>query len=71
MAFTVPSHLPRKTAVPDISTQILTKVSEATNKTLLSSLASSWVSELDESIQQTKVHALSGLELSTVSSNVF
>lgn len=56
MAFPVPEHLPRKTAAPqDVSSQILTKISEATPKSLTADLASSWVAELDTNILQTKV----------------
>lgn len=39
----------------DISTQILTKVSETPLKALNAKLASSWVAELDETIKSTKV----------------
>ncbi|KZV65179.1 hypothetical protein PENSPDRAFT_655986 [Peniophora sp. CONT] len=59
MAFPVPSHLPRAAPPPDISTRILTKVGEATSKTLSASLAATWLSELDEAIGETKtgIHA--------------
>jgi centromere/kinetochore protein ZW10 len=54
MAFPVPDHLPR--AVPqDISTRILSKVASASTKTLTADLASSWISDLDDTILQTKV----------------
>lgn len=52
MAFPIPSHLPRQ---QDVSSKILTKIDEATAETLNASLASSWVAELDETIQLTKV----------------
>ena len=55
MAFPVPDHLPRKTMPKDISTEILTKVSEVTTKTLTSSLVTSWVDELEAGVQNTKV----------------
>ncbi|THH14983.1 hypothetical protein EW146_g5425 [Bondarzewia mesenterica] len=54
MAFPVPSHLPRKGIPYDISSQILSKVSSATSKSLNADLASSWIGELDETILQTK-----------------
>ncbi|EMD39295.1 hypothetical protein CERSUDRAFT_112943 [Gelatoporia subvermispora B] len=54
MAFTVPSHLPRKKDPQDISTVILTKVSEANAKSLTAQLAASWVTELDDTIRQTR-----------------
>ncbi|KAI0079377.1 hypothetical protein K474DRAFT_1735495 [Panus rudis PR-1116 ss-1] len=53
MAFPVPEHLPRKKEV-DVSTKLLTKVSETDSKALNFELASSWVAELDAAIQQTK-----------------
>ncbi|VDC03459.1 unnamed protein product [Peniophora sp. CBMAI 1063] len=54
MAFPVPSHLPRAAPPPDISTRILTKVGEATSKSLSAALAESWLSELDDAIGETK-----------------
>ncbi|EIN09514.1 hypothetical protein PUNSTDRAFT_112977 [Punctularia strigosozonata HHB-11173 SS5] len=54
MAFPIPSHLPRAGNPPDISTRILTKVSETTSKTLTATAASQWLEELDESIHQTR-----------------
>ncbi|KZT07285.1 uncharacterized protein LAESUDRAFT_651560 [Laetiporus sulphureus 93-53] len=54
MAFPIPAHLPRKKDAQDVSTQILTKVSETPLKSLNSQLASSWVAELDDAIAQTK-----------------
>ncbi|KAI0629379.1 hypothetical protein C8Q77DRAFT_1202629 [Trametes polyzona] len=54
MAFPIPSHLPRKKDARDISTQILTKVSETTLKELKASVASSWVVELEDTITVTK-----------------
>ncbi|CCM02541.1 uncharacterized protein FIBRA_04643 [Fibroporia radiculosa] len=54
MAFPLPSHLPRQKDPQDVSTKILTKISEATAKSLNAELASSWVAELDDTITQTK-----------------
>ncbi|OCH91473.1 hypothetical protein OBBRIDRAFT_886899 [Obba rivulosa] len=54
MAFPVPAHLPRKKDPQDVSTAILTKVSEATTKSLNAQLAASWVAELDDTIRQTR-----------------
>ncbi|KAF9815102.1 hypothetical protein IEO21_04799 [Rhodonia placenta] len=54
MAFPVPAHLPRKRDPQDVSTKILTKISEATTKSLSAQLASSWITELDETLSQTK-----------------
>ncbi|KIJ65573.1 hypothetical protein HYDPIDRAFT_152514 [Hydnomerulius pinastri MD-312] len=51
MAFPIPSHLPRKV---DVSSQILSKLDSVTFQTLNSSVASSWRTELDESISLTK-----------------
>ena len=55
MAFPIPTHLPRKKDARDVSTQVLTKVSETPLKALNAKLASSWVAELDETIRLTKV----------------
>ena len=55
MAFPVPAHLPRGKDPQDVSTKILSKISETDTKSLNSSLVSSWVAELDETIAQTKV----------------
>lgn len=52
MAFPIPSHLPRK---QDVLSQILNKIDSATNQTLNSTLTSTWLNELDETIQITKV----------------
>ncbi|KAI0352169.1 hypothetical protein OH77DRAFT_1523623 [Trametes cingulata] len=54
MAFPIPSHLPRRKDARDVSTQVLTKISETTVKDLNARAASSWVAELDETIRQTK-----------------
>ncbi|KAI5123541.1 hypothetical protein M0805_006700 [Coniferiporia weirii] len=54
MAFPVPDHLPRRAPPQDVSSQILSKISDATNKTLSAGLAAEWVSELELSIQQTE-----------------
>ena len=54
MAFPIPSHLPRKKDL-DVSTTVLTKMSETSLKALNHDLALTWVAELDVAIQQTKV----------------
>ncbi|KAI0831808.1 hypothetical protein BC628DRAFT_1349864 [Trametes gibbosa] len=54
MAFPVPSHLPRKKDARDVSTQVLTKVSETTLKDLNANTAASWVVELEDTISLTK-----------------
>ncbi len=54
MAFVVPSHLPRKKD-QDVSTRLLSKMSETSFKSLTHEIASSWVAELEVSIRQTKV----------------
>ena len=61
MAFPVPEHLPRKQLPTDASSNILAKISEATNSSLNAELAAKWVAELELTIQQTKVgvHCLS------------
>ncbi len=56
MAFPIPSHLPRKKD-QDVSTELLSKMSETTSKSLTHGLASSWVAELNVAIRQTKVLA--------------
>ncbi|KAJ7504302.1 hypothetical protein B0H11DRAFT_1981579 [Mycena galericulata] len=56
MAFPVPSHLPRRPKLQDVSSEILMKIDRATNKTLTASLATSWLAELDDTIQATKNH---------------
>ncbi|KAJ3557317.1 hypothetical protein NM688_g1539 [Phlebia brevispora] len=53
MAFPIPQHLPRKKD-QDVSTKLLSKMSETTFKSLTRELASSWVAELDVAISQTK-----------------
>lgn len=58
MAFPLPSHLPRKKDARDVSTQILTKISETPSKSLNAQLASAWVAELDDTIKSTKVRSL-------------
>ena len=55
MAFPIPSHLPRKKDARDVSTQILTKISETSLKELTAEKASGWVAELDDTIRSTKV----------------
>ncbi|PIL24678.1 hypothetical protein GSI_12562 [Ganoderma sinense ZZ0214-1] len=54
MAFPLPDHLSRKRDTRDVSTQVLTKVSETPLKALKAKLASSWVAELDDTIGLTK-----------------
>ncbi|TEB33183.1 hypothetical protein FA13DRAFT_1730944 [Coprinellus micaceus] len=54
MAFTVPSHLPRKPANNDVTSKILSSIDSASLQSINSSLATSWVAELDESIHSTK-----------------
>jgi hypothetical protein len=56
MAFTIPAHPTRKA---DVSTEILTKISEAGPKALRASLARDWVGELENAIRQTKVSTTS------------
>ncbi|KAF9454310.1 hypothetical protein P691DRAFT_717761 [Macrolepiota fuliginosa MF-IS2] len=51
MAFPIPSHLPRK---QDVSSKILNKIDSATYKSLNAALTSTWLNELDETIQATK-----------------
>lgn len=53
MAFPIPAHLPRKKDL-DVSTTVLSKMSETSLKSLNHELASSWVSELETAIRQTK-----------------
>ncbi|PPQ64214.1 hypothetical protein CVT24_008590 [Panaeolus cyanescens] len=54
MAFPVPDHLPKRQTPVDVSSKILYKLDAATRDTLNSSLSSSWLQELDESILNTK-----------------
>ncbi|KAJ8095228.1 ribosome biogenesis protein ytm1 [Marasmius tenuissimus] len=54
MAFPVPTHLPRRPEPQDVTSKILSRMDEATNKTLNAALAKSWLHELDETIQDTK-----------------
>ncbi|KAJ7130610.1 hypothetical protein C8R44DRAFT_613672 [Mycena epipterygia] len=56
MAFPVPSHLPRRPNPQDVSSQILMKIDQATNQSLTASLATSWLAELEDTIQATKSH---------------
>ena len=58
MAFPLPDHLPRKKDARDVSTQVLTKVSETPFKALKAKLASSWIAELDDTIRFTKVRSV-------------
>ncbi|EKM50623.1 uncharacterized protein PHACADRAFT_213522 [Phanerochaete carnosa HHB-10118-sp] len=53
MAFHVPTHLPRKKDL-DVSTTVLSKISETSPKALTHNLSSTWVAELDVAIRQTK-----------------
>jgi hypothetical protein len=55
MAFPVPSHLPRKSSPQDVSSNILSRIAEASSKTLNAELALSWIHELDKTILETKV----------------
>ncbi|KAL5513152.1 YTM1_2 [Sanghuangporus vaninii] len=54
MAFPVPEHLPRKQLPTDVSSQILSRISDATSKSLNAELAAEWVAELQLNIRQTK-----------------
>ncbi|KAF4610462.1 hypothetical protein D9613_006989 [Agrocybe pediades] len=54
MAFPVPDHLPKRPVPVDVSSKILYKIDAATKDTLNSSLAASWLDELDGSIRATK-----------------
>ncbi|KAI0272502.1 hypothetical protein BC834DRAFT_921934 [Gloeopeniophorella convolvens] len=54
MAFPIPSHLPRKGATQDVSSQILSKVASTSAKSLNAEVAASWVAELDRTILETK-----------------
>ncbi|KAJ7696579.1 hypothetical protein B0H17DRAFT_1198090 [Mycena rosella] len=56
MAFPVPAHLPRRANPQDVSSEILMKIDQATNQTLTASLATSWLAELEATIQATKSH---------------
>jgi hypothetical protein len=55
MAFPLPAHLPRKKQPQDVSSALLSTISETSVKTLNSDLAASWVAELDQSIQLSQV----------------
>ena len=57
MAFPVPNHLPRKPASNDVTSKILSSIDSASLQSINSSVAKSWVAELDESISLTKVSA--------------
>lgn len=57
MAFPIPSHLPRREN-RDVSTKLLTDISETTFKSLSQEVASKWVAELNVAIRQTKVRTL-------------
>lgn len=63
MAFPVPSHLPRKKDARDVSTQVLTKVSETSLKDLNAGAAASWVAELEDTISFTKVRRRGGTSI--------
>ena len=52
LSYSILAHLPRK---HDVLSQILSKLDTATYRTLDSALASTWLDELDETIQTTKV----------------
>ncbi|CAL1714224.1 unnamed protein product [Somion occarium] len=53
MAFPIPTHLPRKRD-NDVSTNLLSKMSDTPSKSLTYEVASSWVTELDNTIRETK-----------------
>lgn len=57
MAFPVPPHLPRKRD-NDVSTKLLSRMSETNPKSLNYEVASAWVMELDEAIRETKVRSV-------------
>ncbi|KAJ7066520.1 hypothetical protein C8F01DRAFT_1123579 [Mycena amicta] len=52
MAFPIPDHL--RPHPQDVSSEILVKLDKATNQTLSAELATSWLAELDGTIQNTK-----------------
>ncbi|KAH9066695.1 Centromere/kinetochore Zw10-domain-containing protein [Lactarius vividus] len=58
MAFPIPSHLPRNAAPQDASSQILSKISSASTKSLNAEVAASWVAELDQAILESKAKIL-------------
>lgn len=60
MAFPIPSHLPRKVTPQDASSQILSKISSASAKSLNAEAAASWVSELDQAILESKERSAFG-----------
>ena len=55
MAFPVPEHLPRKPIPSDVSSQVLERISETSNRDLTSELVTGWISELQLGIEQTEV----------------
>lgn len=55
MAFPLPAHLPRKKQLQDVSSALLSTISETSVKTLNAELAASWVAELDQSIHLSQV----------------
>ncbi|KAJ7255514.1 hypothetical protein B0H12DRAFT_1113859 [Mycena haematopus] len=63
MAFPIPSHLPRRPNPQDVSSEILVKIDQATNLTLTASLATSWLAELDDTIQATERHIYDRIHL--------
>ncbi|KAF7370529.1 Dsl1-C domain-containing protein [Mycena sanguinolenta] len=63
MAFPIPSHLPRRPNPQDVSSEILMKIDEATNQTLTASLATSWLAELEATIQATERHVYDRIHL--------
>ena len=54
MAFPIPSHLPKKQPT-DVSSAILTRISDTDSKSLNATLTESWITDLDESIRAAKV----------------
>jgi hypothetical protein len=55
MAFPVPAHLPRKAVPQDVTAGILSKIDEATTKSLSAAQAKEWLDELNTTIRSTKV----------------
>ncbi|KAF9649243.1 hypothetical protein BDM02DRAFT_3166994 [Thelephora ganbajun] len=53
MAFPIPSHLPKKQPT-DVSSAILSRISNADSRSLNAALAESWITDLDESIRAAK-----------------
>lgn len=60
MAFPIPPHLPKKQPT-DVSSAILSRISDADSKSLNAALAEAWITDLDESIRAAKVSFWSNL----------